>query len=205
MQTILGAGGAIGTPLASALAEYTSDIRLVSRNPQKIHATDTLMPADLTDPAAIDRAVAGSEIVYVTVGFPYKLSIWQQSWVPFITQVIQSCQVHDAKLVFFDNVYAIDAAHLNPITEQSPMNPSSRKGTVRMEVDQLIIQAIEQGKIQAIIARAPDFYGVKKETSMLMNLVYDNIKKGKRAQWLCNADTYLWIHTRSNSWYSYTR
>ncbi len=40
MQTILGSGGAIGTELASALKKYTSDIRLVSRNPVKVNPTD---------------------------------------------------------------------------------------------------------------------------------------------------------------------
>lgn len=34
MQTILGAGGSIGTELAKELINYTKDIRLVSRNPK---------------------------------------------------------------------------------------------------------------------------------------------------------------------------
>ncbi len=33
-QTILGAGGSIGIELAKELKKYTSDIRLVSRNPK---------------------------------------------------------------------------------------------------------------------------------------------------------------------------
>lgn len=36
MQTILGSGGAIGIELAKALKEFTSEIKLVSRNPKKI-------------------------------------------------------------------------------------------------------------------------------------------------------------------------
>jgi predicted dinucleotide-binding enzyme len=71
MQTILGAGEAIGIELAKALPQYTTDIRLVSRTPKAINATDQLHPADLTDAAQIDRAVAGSEICYLTVGFDY--------------------------------------------------------------------------------------------------------------------------------------
>lgn len=47
-QTILGAGGPIGIELAKALTAYTTDIRLVSRNPKKVNQTDTLFPADLT-------------------------------------------------------------------------------------------------------------------------------------------------------------
>jgi short-subunit dehydrogenase len=44
-QTILGAGGAIGIELAKSLKEYTSDIRLVSRNPTKINSSDELFSA----------------------------------------------------------------------------------------------------------------------------------------------------------------
>ena len=47
-QTILGAGGSIGIELAKALKKYTSDIKLVSRNPEKVNATDSLFPANLT-------------------------------------------------------------------------------------------------------------------------------------------------------------
>lgn len=44
MQTILGAGGAIGIDLAKELLAYTDKIRLVSRNPVKVNAGDELFP-----------------------------------------------------------------------------------------------------------------------------------------------------------------
>lgn len=40
MQTILGAGGAIGIELAKDLRNYTDIIRLVSRKPFKVNTTD---------------------------------------------------------------------------------------------------------------------------------------------------------------------
>jgi len=44
----LGSGGAFGIELAKALKDYTTrTIRLVSRNPQKIKYTDSLLSADL--------------------------------------------------------------------------------------------------------------------------------------------------------------
>ena len=73
MQTILGSGGAIGIELAKALKEYSTDIRLVSRNPQKVNDTDELFPADLQNEKEVHEAIEGSSIVYVTVGFPYSL------------------------------------------------------------------------------------------------------------------------------------
>ena len=186
-QTILGAGGAIGIELAKALTTYTTDIRLVSRNPKKVNLKDELFPADLTNREDVFKAIKGSEIVYVTVGFAYNIKTWQKLWPPFIKDVIDACIQHNAKMVFFDNVYAIGGDNVKHITEESPISPSSKKGDVRAEVDKLILDAIENGKLNAIIARSADFFSEVKATSMSMNLIYDNLIKGKKAQWLCDA------------------
>lgn len=191
-QTILGAGGAIGTELAKSLREYTSNIRLVSRNPKKINPDDELFTADLSQKEQVEKAVQGSEIVYLTVGFTYNTKLWQKMWVPLIDNVIDACQKYNTKLVFFDNVYAIGGDNVKHITEESPISPCSKKGEVRAEVDKRILKAIENNQIKAIIARAPDFFSEFKERSLLMNLVYDNLAKGKKAQWFCNAKV---VHT----------
>jgi len=193
MQTILGSGGAIGTELAKALKQYTSDIRLVSRNPKKVNDTDTLFPADLSDKSQVSKAIEGSEICYLTLGYEYKTKVWQEKWPALIKNVVEACIQHKTKLVFFDNVYAIGGDNVKHITELSPISPTSKKGKVRAFVDQHILENIETGKLNAIIARSPDFFGPSnKETSLVLNLVYDNFAKGKKAQWFCNADV---IHT----------
>jgi len=187
-QTILGAGGSIGIELAKALKQYTSDIRLVSRNPEKINESDTILPADLTKKEDVFKAVEGSDIVYVTIGFPYKIKIWKQVWVPFMRNVIAACIEYNSKLVFFDNVYAIGANHVGHITEESPLSPTSKKGDIRAEIDRMILDGIENNKLNAILARAPDFFGgTAKANSIVINLVYDNLIKGKKAQWFCNS------------------
>jgi nucleoside-diphosphate-sugar epimerase len=187
-QTILGAGGSIGIELAKALKDYTSDIRLVNRNPKKVNSTDNLFPADLTVKNDIFKAIEGSQITYVTIGFPYKTKVWKQTWIPFIKNVIEACLKYNSKLVFFDNVYAIGGDNVNHITENSPISPTSKKGGIRAEVDRLILESIDKDNLQAIIARAPDFFGgTAKANSIIMNLVYDNLTKGKKAQWFCNA------------------
>ncbi|NID08750.1 NAD(P)H-binding protein [Fibrivirga algicola] len=189
MQTILGAGGAIGIEVAKALTTYTDTIRLVSRTPRKVNDTDTLFPANLDDPAQVMKAVAGSQVVYVTIGFDYKTNIWQEKWPALIKNVVNACTEHQAKLVFFDNIYAIGGDNVRHITETSPMSPCSKKGEVRAAVDRHILEAVETGKIDAIIARAPDFFGpTSRQTSITMNLIYDNLVKGKKAQWFCDAD-----------------
>ena len=185
-QTILGAGGAIGIELAKALTTYTTDIRLVSRNPKKVNPNDELFSADLTNREEVFKAIEGSEIVYVTVGFAYNTKIWQKLWPPFIKNVIDACIQHHTKMVFFDNIYAIGGDNVKHITEGSPISPCSKKGEVRAEVDKLILNAIEHRQLNAIIARSADFFSEVKASSMAMNLIYDNLIKGKKAQWMCD-------------------
>lgn len=188
MQTILGANGTIANVLAKELLVYTNKIRLVSRNPRKINDSDELYPADLSDRTAVDKAVAGSEVVYLLVGFDYDLKVWQQKWPALMRATIDACIKHKAKLVFFDNVYSYDKTSVPHLTEDSPVNPPSKKGKVRKEVADMLMQAVATGKLTALIARAADFYGPKNEKSFLIEVVYKNLKKGKSPNWFIDAD-----------------
>jgi nucleoside-diphosphate-sugar epimerase len=187
MQTILGAGGAIGKALATELTTYTNQVRLVSRTPVRINATDELVAADLMNAAQTDAAVAGSEVVYLTAGLPYKTGVWQQQWPVIMQNVIQACQKHGAKLVFFDNVYMYDSNSLPNMNEETPVQPISKKGKVRAQLAQTLLDEVAKGKLTAMIVRAADFYGPGVGNSAVMETVYKNLKKGKKAMWLADA------------------
>lgn len=196
MQTILGAGGAIGIPLAKELRKYTDRIRLVSRNPIKVNESDELFPLDVHDHARLDQAIAGSEVVYVVIGFEYKLSVWQKQWPTFMEAVIRSCKTHQAKLVFFDNVYLYDRAAIPHMTETSPILAPSKKGEVRQRLVEMIMREVENKSLTALIARSADFYGPNNKSSALNMMVLDNLIKGKPAQAFGHLDK---VHT-----YTYT-
>src|SRR5690606_15950706 len=125
MQTILGAGGAIGVELAKALIQYTDLIRLVSRNPVRVNPSDELFQADLTNKEEVRQAVKGSSVVYLTVGFPYSAKVWQEVWPKTMRNTIDACKEHQAKLVFFDNIYMYDPGFLEGMNEETPINPPS--------------------------------------------------------------------------------
>lgn len=188
MQTILGSGGMVGIELAKSLKKYTDEIRLVSRNPQKVNESDLLFPADLTQKENVSKAIEGSEVCYLTVGLPYSTRIWRRDWPVLAKNVIDACAEQGSKLVFFDNVYALGKGSLNDLTEESPIRPSSKKGEVRAEVDRLFLDEIDKGKVQIIIARAPDLLSPFYRSSVIMQTIYKNLKQGKSAQWFCNAD-----------------
>ena len=187
MQTILGSGGAIGTELAKALREYTNDIRLVCRNPEKVNETDQLLPGDLLDGTKVYEAIQGSAVVYVTVGFPYNLKIWRQNWPNFIKNVIDACIENHCKLVFFDNIYMYDPNYLNGMNEETPINPPSKKGKIRAEIAAMIMDKVKIGELQALIARSADFYGPGiKNSSMLTEMVFKPLSNGKKANWMAS-------------------
>ena len=183
MQTILGANGTIGSVLAKELKAYTNQIRLVSRNPKKVNEIDELFPADLSDVSQVEKAVEGSEVVYLLVGFDYNIKVWQDKWPKLMRATIDACIKHKAKLVFFDNVYLYDINAIPHMTENSVINPPSKKGKVRKEIADMLLKEVKSGKLNALVARSADFYGPNNDKSYLLEMVYKNIKKGKKPNW----------------------
>jgi nucleoside-diphosphate-sugar epimerase len=184
MQTILGAGGVIADEAAKTLAGYTAHIRLVSRHPKKVNATDELFTADLLDAGQTDKAVAGSEIVYLTAGLPYRSAVWEAQWPLVMRHTLDACMKHGAKLVFFDNVYMYGPVS-GWMTEETPFNTTSRKGKVRAQITRMLLDEVEKGRLQALVARAATFYG-HSPLSLTGSTVFERFKRGKSALWMLN-------------------
>ena len=189
MQTILGSGGIIAVELARILPSYTDKIRLVSRNPFKVNESDELVKGDLTNEEDVKKAVEDSEVVYLTVGLPYGVKSWEALWPRVMKNVIEACKKHNTKLVFFDNIYMYDPNHLNPMDENTPINPISKKGKIRAKIAQMIMDEVEKGSLTALIARCADYYGPGIERNgMLREMVFKKFKVGKKADWLASVN-----------------
>ncbi|WP_129660580.1 NAD-dependent epimerase/dehydratase family protein [Rothia halotolerans] len=180
MQTILGAGGPIAEELARELHRgFTQDIRLVSRHPKKVNDTDELFEADLTDAEATSRAVEGSDVVYLTVGLPMDSQLWEEKFPAMMRNTIDAAKRHGAKLVFFDNTYMYPGTPERQ-TESTRFEPNGRKGRVRAQLAEMLLREMEAGEVEALIGRAPEFYGPGKTKSWSNSLVFDRIRAGKR-------------------------
>lgn len=180
MQTILGANGQIATELAKELhRNYTTDIRLVSRNPKKVNDSDQLFAANLLDSAATAEAVKGSRIVYLTVGLPASTGLWQEQFPRFMENTMNACAQHGARLIFFDNTYMYPQDN-RPLTEETPFEPMGSKGAVRATIARTLLNAINSGKVEGAICRAPEFYGPDKTVGVTQTLVFKNLAKGKK-------------------------
>lgn len=182
MQTILGANGQIGSELALALKkDFTDNIRLVSRNPKRVNDTDELVSANLLDPTETQKAVEGSEIVYLTAGLPIDTAMWVEQFPLMMRNVIDACAMHNAKLVYFDNTYMYPQTN-ELLTEEIRFEPYGKKGRVRGLLAQMLLDAMNEGRVQAIICRAPEFYGPGKTQSITNTTVLDKLRAGESAK-----------------------
>ena len=131
------------------------------------------------------NAVQGSAVVYLTAGLEYKAKVWQRDWPVIMQNTIEACKATGARLVFFDNIYMYHPDHLNPMDENTRIDPASKKGKVRAHIAQMLMDEAKTGKLEATIARAADFYGPEvTKNGMLRQMVVENLAKGKKANWI---------------------
>ncbi len=182
MHTILGSNGAVGTALAKALNAYSEKIRLVSRAPRKVNPGDELMSLNLFDAGAVQKAVQGSEVVYVTIGFPGQGRQWSSNWLGFIQNVLAAARENGARLVFFDNVLLYDPDHLGDMTESTPVRPVTRRGATRAKVAEVVMEAAAEENPRALIARSADL--IAPTGSLVVEMVYRRLAAGENAQWI---------------------
>lgn len=186
MHTILGANGIIGEELAKDLrANYTDQIRLVGRNPKRVHPDDDLYKADLFNIDEVSKALEHTEIAYMTVGLPYTSEVWLRDWVRIMANVIEACKKQNCKLVYFDNTYMYpqDVAIQK---EDTPMSSSGKKGTGKKLAAELLLKAMANNEIEALICRAPEFYGPGKTKGFTNALVFGALMEGKKPKVFLN-------------------
>lgn len=189
MQTILGANGIIADELVKELNKnFTTNIRLVSRKPVKVTDSDSLLAANLLDKKSTEVAVKGSEIAYLTVGLPMNTDVWVEQYPIIMRNVLDACIKYDVKLVYFDNTYMYPQNSL-PLTEETEFAPVGKKGEVRAEITNMLLYEMESKNIDAVICRAPEFYGPGKTKSITNGLIFENIRHDKKLKVLLRDDT----------------
>lgn len=190
MQTILGATGQIAVELVRELHQsYTTELRLVSRNPKKIHESDAVVPANLLDPAQTAQAVRGSSIVYFTAGLPPDTTLWESQFPIMLRNALDASRAVGAKFVYFDNTYMYPQDG-RVLTEDVTFAPVGPKGKVRAAMADMVLEEMARGEIPVLIGRAPEFYGPGKTQSITNTMILDSIRAGKMPRVPVRDDTF---------------
>ncbi|WP_285250902.1 NAD-dependent epimerase/dehydratase family protein [Pseudarthrobacter sp. fls2-241-R2A-168] len=180
MQTILGANGQIAVELARELHRaYTTDLRLVSRNPRRVNGSDAVVRADLLNAGQTASAVEGSDIVFFAAGLPANTEIWEAQFPTMLRNALDASRTAGAKFVYFDNTYMYPQDD-SVQTEQTQFAPTGRKGRVRAAMASMVLAEMARGDIPVLVARAPEFYGPGRTQSFTNALIIDPLKAGRK-------------------------
>jgi nucleoside-diphosphate-sugar epimerase len=181
IHTVLGAAGATGQAVIKELKNRNLRYNAVERS-KKTEGVETIQ-ADLLNKDEAIKAIQHSGYVYLCVGLPYHSKVWTRDWPILMQHVITACEKANAKLIFFDNVYMYGPAPLAlPFNEQHPQHPTTKKGLARKQTTDLLLKAIAENSVKAVIGRSADFYGESAVNSPFYISFLENILKGKAPQ-----------------------
>jgi nucleoside-diphosphate-sugar epimerase len=186
LQVVLGATGGVGQALVQALAAQGAQVRAINRSGRApVPDSVEVMAADLTSRESTRAACQGASVVYHCAGLPYDQ--WTTYLPVMLDNVLAAVSATEATLVYSDNTYMY-APTAEPLTEDSPQAPVTRKGKLRKQLAETILAAHAQGQIRATIGRAPDFYGPGVRISAVGEQFFTAVVTGKRVPWLGKLD-----------------
>ena len=186
IHTVLGAGPVAKATVAALLSRGLG-VRVVHRS-----GTFTKQPgvevvaADTSNLAQLTQAFKGSAVVYMCAMPAYHR--WVEEFDAMMHNILQACAAHGSAMVFADNLYMYQESPNAPLTENTPLKPTTRKGVVRARIAELVLQAHRDGKVKTAIARASDFFGPNVENAMLGGRFFPQLIAGKTVQWFGNPD-----------------
>ncbi|GAA4991913.1 NAD-dependent epimerase/dehydratase family protein [Kineococcus glutinatus] len=184
-HVVLGGNGVVGRETVRALLARGHTPASVGRRPSTADGARSVT-ADLLDRADATRALRGAEVAYLVVGLPYSSRVWAERWPVILRNTVDAALEQGTHLVYLDNVYAYGRVD-GPMTEDAPINPSSRKGRVRAAALELLGDAAARG-LAVTVGRSADFYGPGASTSVFTTFALDRIAAGRKGTWLLDAD-----------------
>jgi 2-alkyl-3-oxoalkanoate reductase len=169
---VTGANGLVGRHLVRRLLKEGNRVRLfVRRKPEAEFMDDgnvEVFLGDLGDPAAVDRAVAGAEIVY-HVGAAMKGGAHdhERGTVCGTQNIVDSVLRHAAKrLVYISSLSCLHAAIArrgDVITENWPVEPSpTKRGAytqAKTAAEKIVLDAVRDRQLPAVLLRPGRVFG----------------------------------------------
>lgn len=179
---VLGATGGIGGGIAAALFRHGWQVRGLARNVAKARSAGTAqvewIAGDVMQSADVVRAADGAAVIVHAVN-PPGYRDWDRLVLPMIDNTIAAARAADgARIVLPGTIYNFDPATSPVIGEDSPQRPRSRKGAIRVALEQRLRDA--EPEVPSLILRAGDFFGPGSRSSWFAQAMVSAGKPLKR-------------------------
>lgn len=157
---VLGATGGIGGEVARQLRDAGWQVQALQRGLAPSSETREgilYLRGDALNREDVMRAAQGCDVLIHAVNPPgYRR--WSEWVLPMMDNTIAAALKEGATIVLPGTVYNYGPDAFPLLTEDAPQHPHTRKGQIRVELEQRLQAATEQGA-RAIVLRAGDFFG----------------------------------------------
>lgn len=178
-HVVVGAGP-VGLAVAEQLRERAADVAVVTR-----HVIDRLPDGaehrrvDVTDESMAKVAFEDADVVYHCAQPPY--DSWPERFPDLTRAIVAGVESADARLVVAENLYMYGDVD-DRLTEDLPYAATGPKGRTRVRCARMVLDAHDEGRIEATIGRASDFFGPRVRNSTVGAQVFGEAVEGKRAK-----------------------
>jgi nucleoside-diphosphate-sugar epimerase len=182
---VIGATGGLGGAVAQAFLAQGWQVRAMARRPPELGqlpaaqaglASVEWWVGDAMNAADVVRAAQGVDCIFHGANPPGYVR-WRELALPMLASSIEAARVSGARLIFPGNVYNYGPDAWPLVSEQSPQNPTTRKGAIRVEMEQMLRDAARRHGVRSLVLRAGDFYGGHAPSSWFSTLM---VKPGQR-------------------------
>ncbi|HEX5594427.1 MAG TPA: NAD-dependent epimerase/dehydratase family protein [Micromonosporaceae bacterium] len=156
LHVIVGAGP-VGSSTASLLASRGEQVRLISRDGAgPDHPRVERVAADAAQPKRLRELSEEATAIYNCAN--PDLRRWPIEWPPLMGALLHAAESSGAVLANAGSLYVYGPVN-GPITEETPMRPSSTKGAIRARLWHDALEAHRAGRIRTTEVRASDYVG----------------------------------------------
>ena len=175
---VLGARGRLG--LAATRAFAADGWRVIAHARPGARVTPvpgvSWVQSELSDHAAVAAAARGASVVVHALNPVY--TAWDAQAMPLLESGLRVAGMLQARLMLPGNVYNFGASMPTLLSEDTPQRATTRKGQIRITMEQRLARAAQEGAVKSVVIRAGDFFGSGSGTWFDRALV-KNINRGK--------------------------
>lgn len=197
LHVVLGAGPVGRAVAAKLLRHEDTRVRLVSRSGREMEGVEAIT-ADLSNPDAAADICKNAETVTFAAAPAY--THWVQDFPALQNAAIHAAGKAGAVLISAENLYGYGKT--GTMRESDPFAATTRKGRVRAEMSETLMNAHQAGEVRATAVRASDLFGSDMAISALGERVWPPLIAGKPIGWIGDPDvphsfTYLPDYARA--------
>jgi nucleoside-diphosphate-sugar epimerase len=169
---VIGITGSIGGEVAAALLRRGWQVRALHRDPgiarssRPMFSSVEWIKGDAMRQSDVAEAARGADVI-VHAANPPNYRNWRGLALPMLDNTIAAARSSGSRVLLPATIYNFGGDAGRMLREDSPQNPSTRKGQVRVEMELQLRKASLCG-VRSIIVRAGDFFGPGAGNSWLM-------------------------------------